>query len=76
MAAVANLDQTADVGMHPFKRYPTSRRLIERFSLDNREMGQPSPIAFGGFRVADVGMVRPGADLIVENVACGAGGKP
>jgi hypothetical protein len=73
MAAVANLDQTADVGMHPFRRYPASRRLIERFSLDKREMGQPSPIAFGGLRIADWSTAGPGADLIVEKVACGAG---
>ena len=39
MAAVANLNQTADIGMHPFGGYPTSRRLIERFSLDKREVG-------------------------------------
>ena len=39
MATVANLDQTADIGMHPFGGYPTSWRLIERFSLDKREVG-------------------------------------
>ena len=39
LTAVANLDQTADIGMHPFGGYPTSRRLIERFSLDKQEMG-------------------------------------
>ena len=54
-------------------RVPGSESVFLRRS---REVVQPSPIAFGGFRVADVGMVRPGADLIVQNVASGAGGKP
>ena len=76
LRTVADQLQRFDIWPNRLGRNPSTRRLSQCFWRRSREVGQPSPIAFGGFRVADVGMVRPGADLIVQNVASGAGGKP
>ena len=61
LRAVADLDQAVDIGPAPVSGVIRSAGVsVERFRRRSREVGQPSPIAFGGLRVADVGVVATG----------------